>query len=331
MSIAYSDNKLPYINLGQNYKISFDYGNIVDQKHLNKAQKDLRETPEIREQALKEMRELIKSEKNLVYPLEDFFLHPYLRPCKFYAKSAFEKLQKDLKFKSKNKEIFANIKVESVRNPFEDGAFKYTPLCDKDGHRILSIQCGKNWDLDRSSKYDMFKAVEIYFQAVAAEPMTQIYGVSILLDMEGLTMNHVMQMSPSYAAIILKWLQDCLPLRLKKIYIVNNSKIFNIFFAIFMPILAGKLKERVHFINQDYKALVKFMGKDCLTKEYGGDLPVDYPSGTVLVDFMKLHEKLFKIKNISGYCDEKDNIEDKRKEVNACAVEILKFIQTSSK
>jgi len=32
--------------------------------------------------------------------------------------------------------------VESVRNVFEDGVFKYSPVCDKEGRRLLFVQCG---------------------------------------------------------------------------------------------------------------------------------------------------------------------------------------------
>ena len=84
----------------------------------------------------------MSDEKSLVYPTEDFFLFPYLRPCKFYANSAFKKLKKDLKFKAKHKDIFGNLTVESVSNVFEDGIFKYTPLRNKDGQRVLYIQIG---------------------------------------------------------------------------------------------------------------------------------------------------------------------------------------------
>lgn len=62
MSIAFTDWKHPYIDLGQNYKVSFDYKlKIEDEKVLAKAKEDLRETPEVREEALRELRELIKS------------------------------------------------------------------------------------------------------------------------------------------------------------------------------------------------------------------------------------------------------------------------------
>ena len=85
---------------------------------------------------------MISAEKNFVHATEDFFLLPYLRPCKFYAKSAFERMQAIFKFKIKYKKYNDNLTVESVRNIIEDGIFKYTPLCDKYGRRIVLVQCG---------------------------------------------------------------------------------------------------------------------------------------------------------------------------------------------
>ena len=161
MSIKFDIDKQPYIDLGQNYKISLDFRKVVDEKNLTKARDELRETTEIREQALAELRELIKGklsyyywtfqiiqnnffkgDKNLVFPTDDFFLQTYLRPCKFYAKSAFEKIQTDSKFKVKYKKFYENIDVEASRGIFEDEIFKYAPLYDKDGRRVLIITCG---------------------------------------------------------------------------------------------------------------------------------------------------------------------------------------------
>ncbi|XP_070501695.1 retinaldehyde-binding protein 1-like [Chironomus tepperi] len=327
MSIVNEKDKHPYIDLGQDYKISLNYADILDEKHLAMAKEDLRETPEIREQALKELRELIEGEKNFVHATDDFFLLSYLRPCKFYAKSALERMQTYYSFKLKYKKYIDNITVESVRNIIEDGIFKYSPLCDKNGRRIVFIQCGKSWKLDRGNKYELFRCIQIIFQAVALEPLTQIYGVSMVLDMGGLSMDQVLTFTPSFASMCLKWAHDCLPLRLKKIYIVNNSKIFNIFWALFGPFMSAKLKERVHFINQNYDVLAEYMGKECLGKEYDGSLPVEHADGKVFVEFLKLYEKQFELLNASGFVEENDDIGDRRNKVNTLAKEILRTIK----
>lgn len=84
-------------------------------------------------------------EPNFVHPIEDPFLETYLRPSKFYAKSAFLKMQKYFKFKAKHKKVCENITVDSVRNVLEDDLIKYMPLRDKEGRRILYLQCGSEF------------------------------------------------------------------------------------------------------------------------------------------------------------------------------------------
>lgn len=85
----------------------------------------------------------LSDEKDLTFPGEaDVFLMTFLRPCKFYSQSAFEKLQKYFKFKLKHKKICENITVDSVRVVFEDDLIKYLPLRDLNGRRLLYLNCG---------------------------------------------------------------------------------------------------------------------------------------------------------------------------------------------
>ena len=85
---------------------------------------------------------LFLDEKDFVFPLEDLFLITYLRPCKFYPESTLGRMQKYFKFKLKHKKICDDLTPESVRTVFEDGLFKYYPLRDKEGRRILYIHGG---------------------------------------------------------------------------------------------------------------------------------------------------------------------------------------------
>lgn len=60
MSIKYGADKLPYIDLGKDYKIRLEYEEVTDAKYLEKARVELRETPEVKQQAIMELKELLR-------------------------------------------------------------------------------------------------------------------------------------------------------------------------------------------------------------------------------------------------------------------------------
>lgn len=62
MSIDFGEDKIPFIDLGQGYKIRLEYEDLTDDKFLDKARNELRESPEIVENSLVELRKLIKGE-----------------------------------------------------------------------------------------------------------------------------------------------------------------------------------------------------------------------------------------------------------------------------
>lgn len=54
------------------------------------AANELRETPEVRETALKELRELLAQHPEIFYDDTDYYLLIFLRPCHFYPESALK-------------------------------------------------------------------------------------------------------------------------------------------------------------------------------------------------------------------------------------------------
>lgn len=60
MSIEYGDDKLPYINIGKGYKIRLEYEEVTEEKYLKKAHEELRETADVKQQAIKELKELLR-------------------------------------------------------------------------------------------------------------------------------------------------------------------------------------------------------------------------------------------------------------------------------
>lgn len=82
-------DSLPSVQLGD-YTLRFELEDLTPFGR-EIAEKELRETDEIKKYAVEELRELLKEQeqKGLTVPLDnDEWLVRFLRPCKFYSKSA---------------------------------------------------------------------------------------------------------------------------------------------------------------------------------------------------------------------------------------------------
>lgn len=64
MSIEFEDDKIPFIDLGKGYKIRLEYEDLTDEKYMERAREELRETPENVENGIAELRKLIKGMHN---------------------------------------------------------------------------------------------------------------------------------------------------------------------------------------------------------------------------------------------------------------------------
>jgi hypothetical protein len=60
MSILYDEKEIPYIDLGEGYKIRLEFEDLIEDVYIEKAKNELRETPEVVKAAVEELRALIK-------------------------------------------------------------------------------------------------------------------------------------------------------------------------------------------------------------------------------------------------------------------------------
>lgn len=61
MSIVIAEDKIPFIDLGDGYKVRLEYEDLTDEKYIEKAKNELRETPDVVKNAVEELRQLITS------------------------------------------------------------------------------------------------------------------------------------------------------------------------------------------------------------------------------------------------------------------------------
>lgn len=158
-------------------------------------------------------------------------------------------------------------------------------------------------------------------EAAIKEPKTQVHGVVVMFDLESLSLTHFLQISPMFAAMLSNWVQECIPIRVKEIHMVYNSRIFNMIFNIFKPFLNAKIRNRVsldnridpgwiltgsnysqiNFHGKDMPSLHKFIAPECLMSRYGGSLDCAELEGKHLADLFEFFNKEYELEYINGY------------------------------
>ncbi|XP_069698211.1 alpha-tocopherol transfer protein-like [Periplaneta americana] len=289
----------PSIAMGE-YLLKFEQEEL-GHEFEERARKELRETPQIAREALAALRDLLRDDEELLFPLDDEkMLLQFLRPCKFYPESAYEKIKKFYIFKLKNPKLYANLVPSTLKNPILSEVLTVLPLRSQHGRRIFLIQVGK-WNVKNVSLNELFRCVMLLVEIAITEFRTQISGVDVIFDLEGLSIHHVYQFGPSFACNALHWAQDCAPLRFKSHHIVNQPYVFNMLFAIFKPFLSEKFRNRIFFHGRNYDSLLSHIDAKYIPKKYGGSM--DMPSFNRM-DFYQLlcsYEQAFEELTKYGY------------------------------
>lgn len=298
--LCLNEDGTPFLQLGAN-KLQLERDEL-EGEFLDRAKKELRESPENKSEAIGTLRKLLENEEGLVFPSDDTeFLLKFLRPCKFYADSTYRLMKRYYKFKIKYPKYSVDLVPSALKSTIDQGIAYFLPNRDKSGCRIMIIHIGSKWNPKTLKLQDMFRAIMMFIEVGMVEPKTQLAGVQVIFDMSGLSMNHVYQFGPSFALALLEWVQECIPLRLKGIHIINEPRIFNVLFAIFKPFINDKLRKRIFFHGNNFEKLTPYFGHDYLPLCYGGgvDIP-EYPAELLSELFCHYEDEFQKVSSY-GY------------------------------
>ncbi|XP_032668664.1 clavesin-1 [Odontomachus brunneus] len=244
------------------------------------AEKQLRETEENVKNGIETLKKLLQEKPNLYYNTDDEILMTFLRPCKFYPKSALDLMQRIAEFKEKNAALLHNPLPSSEQDALlNNNIINVLTTRDHKNRRILLVHSGKLWDPSKVTSDQMFRLFYIIHTLAVLEPETQIYGCVVIMDFDGLSMKQVMGLSPSFSMRLLSFIQDAMPLRLKEVHFVKQPFLFNMVWQMFKPFVKEKLKKRMFFHGTKMSSLHSHIPPSHLPKNYGGELPeINYTS-----------------------------------------------------
>nr|XP_012233237.1 PREDICTED: alpha-tocopherol transfer protein-like isoform X1 [Linepithema humile]XP_012233238.1 PREDICTED: alpha-tocopherol transfer protein-like isoform X1 [Linepithema humile]XP_012233239.1 PREDICTED: alpha-tocopherol transfer protein-like isoform X1 [Linepithema humile]XP_012233240.1 PREDICTED: alpha-tocopherol transfer protein-like isoform X1 [Linepithema humile] len=242
-------NKIEFLMFGE-HELKFELDDDLDEFFLQKAQEELRETPENVAKGHKELAKLIAESPDLLdydKPYDEQIYQIYLRPSKWYAESAFALIKRFYRYRQTYSRIFVDFLPSKQKTALCSGILYPMPIRAKDGSRIMIVEGGRLWKPKEHPVEDVWKGILFLLIITMLEVKTQIAGARVIIDVEGLSLSQITYLTPSFGKMVVEFVQKCLPLRLKSVHIVNQSFIFNVAFAIFKPIFRGEVSQTSYF------------------------------------------------------------------------------------
>ncbi|XP_014219784.1 clavesin-1 [Copidosoma floridanum] len=275
----------------------------LDEETKALAVKELRETEANVREGLQKLRQLLEAEKTLNFKTDDDdFLKIFLRPCKYYPESALALMRRIADFKQKHAALLDNITPSDEKYAFmEHNVINVLKHRDHKRRRVMIVNAGGKWDPSKISADQMFRLFYMVHEAAVLEPETQVHGVVVIMDFDGLSMKQVLALTPSFSMRLLSFIQEAMPLRLKEVHYVNQPFLFNMVWQMFKPFVKEKLKSRMYFHGTKMKSLHAHMVPSHLPKNYGGQLPeIDYTSADWYPTIIKYEDHIREM-NKYGY------------------------------
>ena len=171
---------------------------------LEKAVKELNEDPERREEQIIELRERLEAWKpNPEDPLEanlqlariddDKFLLCFLRARKFDSDRATTLFVNYFKFRAKYAELLGEISAKAAAPTLRENLVSVLPHRTPEGYKVLLLRFGRV-DFEEIPTERLLKMMLMILDRVIEEEETQVHGVLICQDLEGLTFMKMMNL-----------------------------------------------------------------------------------------------------------------------------------------
>uniref|UniRef100_A0A131XZK6 Putative phosphatidylinositol transfer protein sec14 n=1 Tax=Ixodes ricinus TaxID=34613 RepID=A0A131XZK6_IXORI len=238
------------------------------------AERELGETEQVKKEAVAQLRTLLAEEPDLNCQTDEEFLVKFLRSRKFRVQDTFKIIRNYFQARTQYKEMFEDLLPTHIK--FDEVLRKNKLItilneCDPHGRRIAILKLGA-WNPSICTLNEFFMASIVTVEYFLLDERFQIAGVVVVVDEAGLSLAHFRYYTPLEMRKFVKLVQDCYPVRVRGIYIINHPPIFELFYNVAKIFMNRKLVKRVRFIGRRYEELHKLIPPKQLPKDYGGSM-----------------------------------------------------------
>ncbi|XP_075991499.1 alpha-tocopherol transfer protein-like [Anticarsia gemmatalis] len=238
-----------------------------------KAELELNETPKKLEDGIRHLKEWIKKQPHLIARTEDQWLAAFVRGCKHSLERAKEKMDLYYSLRNISPDLFAfRPRDPRFRELMKSGAVLVLPkLARPEDPRVVLVKPSL-YDPNKITMSEFFSFCHIIQQIMYLEDDNFLVNGAInIVDLEGITTTHFLQMTPTQIKKLIIAGQDASPLRLKTLHYINSLPVFESIFNFAVKLLNEKHRKKIFVHSRDMTVLYEHIPKETLPVEYGGN------------------------------------------------------------
>ncbi|KAL0849063.1 hypothetical protein ABMA28_013425 [Loxostege sticticalis] len=237
-----------------------------------KARLELNEDPKRIESDLQHLKEWIAKQPHLRARTDDQWLIVFLRGCKYSLERAKEKLDLYYTMRTAVPELFNTKPSNELFNEILDlGPMVILPKAPGPDSPVISLVRPGVYDPSKYTMMDVMSCASMIQKIVLIENDNAVVaGFQSIMDLEGTTMAHYLQMSPLQMKKMVMFSQEAAPIRMKGFHYLNAPSFFETIFNTMKTFLNEKNRNRIQ-VHKNVDDLYKTIPKEYLPAEYGGN------------------------------------------------------------
>lgn len=252
--------------------------------------------------------ELVEQLRNLIFEKGEFtphrtddeYLIKFLRARYWSVEVTYKLLKNYYSFRDSSKTFYENVSCVHLISLAEEEIVTVSPYREQNGCRIMTIRFGA-WDPSKISVDDFFRLAMVTIELGSMEPISQVCGGIGIFDLGGVTLNHILHLTPSVAQKMMSLIVTSSPFRVAAIHIVNQSWLFSGIINMFKPFLNARMKEKLFIHGNNMSSLHKHIEPKYLPKRYDGTIDHSVFPLSLWMDSMTSDENIMSQLKKLGY------------------------------
>ena len=199
----------------------------------------------------------------------DGFLLRFLRARKFDVDRACKIMHNYVHRREAFKEVFDKVDHPQLLKSFLDTRF-LTVLEGRGRNESALMFLRPSFGCSSPVLIDMIACMIITMEKVLDKEENQIHGITVIDDLNYVSVQLVRQLDPSTARKMFAVVQETLPIRLKNVCMLNEALLFDVFFAVAKPFMKEKTRKRMVLVGTTWETLHAIVEPKFLPEAYGG-------------------------------------------------------------